>query len=542
MNLTPPNPDAPAIVAAADIYPSEDAAIAAFRFAETYSFFSSTDLLDIMARLTADLPPTYTPPAELTHCGKKACTAGKLYKRAEESRKAEMHDAAGADLLRAMTKSGLETDFVDKCKAALDRAFDSVKRQREREAREAEEERKLQQRLAEEAEAMEAAAQRKQAYDAAWESIVRNLPTAAEASINPDGSANPVAQHMPAIVAAFTAADYDQALALIKKIPGNSKTVEIWLIEARSHEVLQNFNSALSAAGNLIQKHASHDAWSSDSPRMLAVTLGANAAMQLGLSDKALKFYQSVLKFDPDQPVARKQYRGLKKVIKALDNAEDQIQKGYNKAANGHIDDCLSALKGLDVDSPLFRSKIQLKLCTILSNMAKHEEALAQCDSAVSVRSVEGVSDSSRQEAFLSRGEALLLDDDFDGAVSDFRSAFDLVPDDARERKMELNQKLQHTMRLAEDWNGGKKDHYFNEHRGFPNGKPPQRDNIKILQLPVNLNEHSKEIKCSWLKKQFKALVRKYHPDKYQGKKDRANRKFKEVTDAKEALGKEWEC
>ena len=62
------------------------------------------------------------------------------------------------------------------------------------------------------------------------------------------------------------------------------------------------------------------------------------------------------------------------------------------------------------------------------------------------------------------------------------------------------------------------------------------------LQLPEHLPAHSKEIKCSWLKKQFKALVRKYHPDKYQGKKDRANRKFKEVTDAKEALGKEWEC
>jgi hypothetical protein len=63
-----------------------------------------------------------------------------------------------------------------------------------------------------------------------------------------------------------------------------------------------------------------------------------------------------------------------------------QIQKGYNKAAAEIVDDCLSAMRGLDVDSPLFRSKIQLKQCTILSAMGKYEEALENCDSAVELR------------------------------------------------------------------------------------------------------------------------------------------------------------
>jgi len=345
---------------------------------------------------------------------------------------------------------------------------------------------------------MEAAAHRKEEYDQAWQSTVVKLLETVQAEVTPEGDTtpSPVTTHMPEIVRTFVDKEYDATLALIKKIPGNAKTEEIWLIEARCYEVLQNFNSALSAAGNLVQKHASHDKWVSGSPRMLAVTLGANAAMQLGLSDKALKFYQSVLKFDPDQETARKQYRGLKKVIKALDAAEEQIQKGYNKAASGHIDECLSALKGLDVDSPLFRSKIQLKLCTILSNMGKHEEALNNCDSAVKVRDDERVGDASKQEAYLARGEASLLDDDYDKSTSDFRAAFDLVSEHDKERKMELNQKLQQSLRLAEDWNGGKKDHYYNEHRGFPEGKPPQRDHLKILNLPVNLAEHGKDIKC----------------------------------------------
>ena len=487
----------------------------------------SNYLLSLSLPLSLVSLPTfcsYEVPEEISKCGKakKTCSAGKLFKRAEENRKAEMHDDAGADLLRALRKKGLETDFVAKCEQSLGRALEAVQRQREREAKEEEEQIKADERAEEERLAMEAATQRKQDYDAAWKELVAALADAkpeevaaatAESAVGPNGEVLPVAPsaaalHMPAIVSAFVSNDHEAALSLIKKVPGNQKTENIWVIEARCHEVLQSFNLALSAAGNLIQKYAHAGAFVPGSPIMLAVQLGANAAMQMGLSDKALKFYQSVLKFDPDQEQARKQYRGLKKVIKALGAAEDQIKKGYNKAASVHIDDCLSALKGLDVDSPLFRSKIQLKLCTILSGLNKAEEALKNCDSALAVREGEGVSDVSKKEAFLARGEALLLDDNYDGAVSDFRSALNLVSENDREMKQELNHKLQQTMRLADDWNGGKKDHQFNEHRGFPDGKPPQRDNVKILGLPVNLDESSKEIKCLWLKKQFKARVR----------------------------------
>ena len=42
------------------------------------------------------------------------------------------------------------------------------------------------------------------------------------------------------------------------------------------------------------------------------MTLGANAAMELGNSGKALKFYKTVLKYDPDQKEIKAQYRKLK--------------------------------------------------------------------------------------------------------------------------------------------------------------------------------------------------------------------------------------
>ena len=202
-------------------------------------------------------------------------------------------------------------------------------------------------------------------------------------------------------------------------------------------------------------------------------------------------------------------------------------------------------MRGLDVNSPLFRTKVQLKLCFIQSNMGKHEEALDNCDTAVRVRTNpppgQTVPAFMQKEAYLTRAEALLLDMDYDEAVNDFRAANDLV-DDGAEEKQELNMKLRQAMQQQELWNGGKKDHNFNEHRGFPDGRPPERDHAKILGLPVNLEEHNQEIKCKWLKKQFKLLVRKWHPDKNRGDPKRASRKFKEVTDAKNTLSGKWEC
>jgi len=556
------------------VYQGEDAATGAFRFAEHYSshYTHETVPIPVVLDVARDLQESllasaggYVPPEDVTHCGGDAkkksrpCSAGKLWKRAEDFRKDDMHDAAGADLIRALLRTGIEVDFVEKCERSLQWAFGSVRRQRERERREALEEAKLEKRREEEREAMAEAEERKKEYEADFVKFGRGLQEAlhegtSEATVGADGSAeveeSDAAPLVSAAIQTFLATgpqggNWSDTLQLIRKMPPSEKTVDILLIEARCHEIEGNHKQALSAAGKLIAKAANYEPWLNDSPRMMAATLGANAAMQLGLSENAISFYQNVLKFDPEQSRARKQYRGLKKVVKFLNKAEEQIQKGYNNAASGHVDDCLSAMRGLDVDSPLFRSKIQLKQCTILSGMGKHEEALNNCDAAVELRSAneDVVSDASRKEAHLIRAEALLLDMDFDEAVNDFRVVFNMIPeDDQTGEKHELHQKLQQAMHQQKLWNGGEKNQRYNENTGFPDGMPPQRDHAKILQLPIDLEHRTKDIKCAWLKKQFKALVRQYHPDKYKGDKKRAARKFKEVKEAKEIISSSWNC
>jgi tetratricopeptide (TPR) repeat protein len=546
-------------------------------------------VLDVARKLEQETSNfQYVPPMDITHCGggedgsndntkkkSRPCSAGKLWKRAEDMRKADVHDEAGADLIRALLKSGIEIDFKEKCERSLQWALGSVRKQRERERRVALEEAKLEKRREMERMAMAEAEERRKEYEANFdkftagmkekllngslmmEMTAATLTAAAEATVGADGTVVAADEEednsakkelIENVVKSFVngvGESYTTTLQLLKKLSPSDKTVDILLIEARCHESLGNHQQALSAAGKLISKAANHDPWLNDSPRMLAATLGANAAMQLGLSDNALSFYQTVLKFDPEQERARKQYRGLKSVVKLLNKAEEQIQQGYNKKASEYVDDCLSAMRGLDVDSPLFRSKIQLKQCTILSGMGKYEEALDNCDTAVELREQNGaiVSAESRKEARLVRAEALLLDMDYDEAVSDFRIAFDLVPeDDETGEKRELHQKLQQAMHQQKLWNGGEKDYRYNENTGYPDGRPPERDHARILQLPIDLEQRTKEIKCAWLKKQFKELVRQFHPDKYKGNKKRAARKFKEVKEAKEIISNAWDC
>ena len=144
---------------------------------------------------------------------------------------------------------------------------------------------------------------------------------------------------------------------------------------------------------------------------------------------------------------------------------------------------------------------------------------------------------------------ALERDSDFDEAARDWRAAMELVapnapPPDPRRRGMppergaeakpylfkdeegvehDLRQRLQNAQRSAKQWE-------------------TQRDHAAVLELPSNLEQLAPEKRCVWLKRQHKKLARKWHPDKARGNKERAARKMREVSEAKEALVKRMSC
>ena len=67
-------------------------------------------------------------------------------------------------------------------------------------------------------------------------------------------------------------------------------------------------------------------------------------------------------------------------------------------------------------------------------------------------------------------------------------------------------------------------------------------DRIKILGLPANFDQLNQKSKCAWLKKSYKKMVLKWHPDKNKGNPERGRRKFEEVQVAKKAMAQQLGC
>ena len=115
---------------------------------------------------------------------------------------------------------------------------------------------------------------------------------------------------------AARAQKWEVALSALEHIPREQRTAapRIQLLEARCNQKLGKWGNVQRAAARVVEATASYSSWTRGQPRMLAVSLGASAALELGDGKKALGFLSSVLKYDPDQSEVRKQYKQLKEV------------------------------------------------------------------------------------------------------------------------------------------------------------------------------------------------------------------------------------
>jgi len=183
----------------------------------------------------------------------------------------------------------------------------------------------------------------------------------------------------------------------------------------------------------------------------------------------------------------------------------------------------------MELDGGLFKSNIALKVCAARSAMQQHEEALEACDNAVEQRqnpSTPGtfVHPSKVAEALRIRGQANLKDNNVEEAVRDLKAAVEMLgPGKMQEETVNALHEAEHKKR---EWDG---EHNDMRHR-------------VALDLPPNLDELPQTNQCQWLKKQYRKMSLKWHPDKAKGDKVRAVRKMRETADAKEFMVKRLGC
>lgn len=233
----------------------------------------------------------------------------------------------------------------------------------------------------------------------------------------------------------------------------------------------------------------------------------------VGNIELALRHYREALRLDPDHAASKADHKKLKKLQKAMAEAEAKLPRtveGGRKVQLEQRDNALLALQALDaalaVAPPaVYRAELYAHLCRCHTTLKKSEDALASC--AEHMR-LDGGSAGSR----LFMAEAHLLSDQLELARAQYAAIVEADQNSRQAREgIALVERLQR--RAAED------DHY--------------------RTLGVGRSATEKEIKRAY----HKAAVQ-YHPDKFVGAADSADAaaadaQFKKIARAYEVLSDE---
>ncbi|KAH6755897.1 DnaJ P58IPK-like protein [Perilla frutescens var. hirtella] len=287
----------------------------------------------------------------------------------------------------------------------------------------------------------------------------------------------------------FELGDFTKALEYLEKVvlvfsPECSKAK---LLKVRLLIATKDYSSAISETGYILKE---------DEDNLEALLLRGNAYYYLADHDIAIRHYQKGLRLDPEHGELKRSYFGLKNLLKKTKSADDNASDGKLRLA---VEDYKAALS-LDPNHSAHNVHLHLGLCKVLVKLGRGNEAVTSCTEVLEI-------DEDLVEALVQRGEARLLIEDWEGAVADLRSAVKRSPRDMNIRKALMRAEKSLKLSQRKDW-------------------------YKILGV-------SGTVPMSEIKKAYKKLALKWHPDKNVDNREEAEARFREIAAAYEILGDE---
>ncbi|KAL9266330.1 DnaJ protein P58IPK-like protein [Drosera capensis] len=247
----------------------------------------------------------------------------------------------------------------------------------------------------------------------------------------------------------------------------------------------KDYSSVISETGYILKE---------DENNLEALLLRGRAYYYLADHDVAQRHYQKGLRLDPEHSALKKAYFALKTLLKKTKSAEDNFSKGKLRVA---AEDYKAAL-ALDPDHVAHNVHLHLGLCKVSVKLGRGKEALDSCTEVLKI-------DPELAEALHQRGEAKLLTEDWDGAIEDIKAALQKSPQDMNLREALMRAEKALKMSKRKDW-------------------------YKILGV-------SKTASMAEIKRAYKKLALKWHPDKNTENREEAENKFREIAAAYEVLG-----
>ena len=264
--------------------------------------------------------------------------------------------------------------------------------------------------------------------------------------------------------------------------------IDLMYPKAVSLYFVGDFYGVISETGRLLKLQ---------SQNIAAYELRGNAYYALGEHEQAVAHFREGLKLDPEHKECKTAHKLVKSIEKKLKNGQAAFDKGDYTAAITNW----NAAIAIDNDHDVFNKPLQLKIAQAYSRMGQPKEA---------ERLIQDHIDTIGEtiEALWALGDIQQSADRFEDAVRTFGRAVELAGDNS-EQKNEAQQKLQQAQVALKQ---SKEKNYY-----------------KILNLPRSATK--KEIK-----KSYRELALKWHPDKNADNKEEAEKMFQDISEAYEVL------
>ena len=327
---------------------------------------------------------------------------------------------------------------------------------------------------------------------AEYQVLLRNDPQALAKNQEDYEKARQCQATIEAATTAYLAQDYAQAAQLFHQAlqfvesGGGAHTLHdlVWP-KAVSLFHLGDYYGVISDTGRLLKhNHQNIDAY----------RLRGQAYQRLGDHDQAVLHFREGLKLDPEHAECKKGHKFIKSLEKKKKKGQDAYDKGDYQSA---IDHWTAALQ-IDPTHEAFNRPLELTLARAYSKLPNHNEAIRIIQEHIDAQET--------LEALWAMGEALQAADRYEEAVRIYQRAVEAATDD---RQPEAREKLQQSQVALKQ---SKEKNYY-----------------KILGLARSATD--KEIK-----KAYRDLARKWHPDKNPDNVEEAEKMFTDIGEAYEVL------
>mmetsp|Transcript_25207 Transcript_25207/g.35530 ORF Transcript_25207/g.35530 Transcript_25207/m.35530 type:complete len:516 (-) Transcript_25207:112-1659(-) len=285
---------------------------------------------------------------------------------------------------------------------------------------------------------------------------------------------------------AYAAENWQHAVEFFNKALGHvEQATDLLFMRAQSLYHTSDYYGTISDTGKILKTYSKH---------IEAYQLRGEAYAKLGELDLAVNHFREGLKLDPEHKGCKKGHKYVKTVTKKDKRGQDAFDSGkYDEA----IEHWFNAIKVDSTNLNVHRTFL-LKIVKAHTKAGQHDDAIKHAEAHVNNRESE--------EGLLALGDAQLAAEMYEAAIHTYQKLQEFLP---QERKREAQRKVQEAQVALKQ---SKEKNYY-----------------KILGVARTAT--SKEIK-----KAYRDLALKWHPDKNTENKEEAEKMFHDIGEAYEVL------